>query len=95
MRRPANVSGSSQGAPTSSNGFVVPRPSETLGTDSSGSATARGYVPFGRVDSPGAAPQATGAAGCPPDQPMAQAGEYTVVGRNGAIVSAPTALRLE
>ena len=35
------------------------------------------------------------AAGCPPDQPMAQAGEYTVVGRNGAIVSAPTALRLE
>lgn len=35
------------------------------------------------------------ASGCPPDQPMAQAGEYTVVGRNGAIVSAPTALRLE
>lgn len=35
------------------------------------------------------------AAGCPPDQPMAQAGEYTVVGRNGAILSAPTALRLE
>lgn len=34
-------------------------------------------------------------AGCPPDQPMAQAGEYTVVGRNGAILSAPTALRLE
>ena len=34
-------------------------------------------------------------AGCPPDQPMADAGEYTVVGRNGAIVSAPTALRLE
>jgi len=35
------------------------------------------------------------AAGCPPDQPMAQAGEYTVLGRNGAILSAPTALRLE
>jgi hypothetical protein len=35
------------------------------------------------------------AAGCPPDQPMAQAGEYTVVGRNGAITSAPTAMRLE
>lgn len=35
------------------------------------------------------------AAGCPPDQPMAQAGEYTVLGRNAAIVSAPTALRLE
>lgn len=34
-------------------------------------------------------------AGCPPDQPMAQAGEYTVVGRNGALESAPTALRLE
>jgi hypothetical protein len=34
-------------------------------------------------------------AGCPPDQPMAEAGEYTVIGRNGAIVSAPTALRLE
>jgi len=34
-------------------------------------------------------------AGCPPDQPMAQAGEYTVVGRNGEIFSAPTALRLE
>ena len=35
------------------------------------------------------------AAGCPPDQPMAQAGEYTVVGRNGAVLGAPTALRLE
>lgn len=35
------------------------------------------------------------AAGCPPNQPMAQAGEYTVVGRNSAIVSAPTAMRLE
>lgn len=35
------------------------------------------------------------AAGCPPDQPMAQAGEYTVIGRNGALESAPTALRLE
>lgn len=34
-------------------------------------------------------------AGCPPDQPMAEAGEYTVVGRNGNILSAPTALRLE
>ena len=35
------------------------------------------------------------AAGCPPNQPMAQAGEYTVVGRNSAILSAPSAMRLE
>jgi hypothetical protein len=34
-------------------------------------------------------------AGCPPDQPLADAGEYTVVGRNGDLLSAPTALRLE
>lgn len=33
--------------------------------------------------------------GCPPDMPMAEAGEYTVLGRNGEIVSAPSALRLE
>jgi len=33
--------------------------------------------------------------GCPPDMPMAEAGEYTVLGRNGQIVSAPSALRLE
>jgi hypothetical protein len=35
------------------------------------------------------------AAGCPPNQPMAQAGEYTVVGRNSAVLSAPSAMRLE
>ncbi|MFM8772849.1 MAG: hypothetical protein ACKOFP_03250 [Actinomycetota bacterium] len=34
-------------------------------------------------------------AGCPPDMPMAEAGEYTVIGRNGEITSAPSALRLE
>lgn len=33
--------------------------------------------------------------GCPPDMPMADAGEYTVTGRNGALTSAPSALRLE
>ena len=35
------------------------------------------------------------AAGCPPNQPMAQAGEYSVVGRNSDVVSAPSAMRLE
>ena len=34
-------------------------------------------------------------AGCPPDQPMAEAGEYSIIGRNGEVVSAPSALRLE
>ncbi len=34
-------------------------------------------------------------AGCPPDMPMADAGEYTVNGRNGDLYSAPSALRLE
>ena len=34
-------------------------------------------------------------AGCPPQQPMADAGEYTVVGRNSNVQSAPTGLRLE
>jgi len=34
-------------------------------------------------------------AGCPADMPMAEAGEYTVIGRNGEITSAPSALRLE
>jgi len=33
--------------------------------------------------------------GCPPDMPMADAGEYTVTGRNGDLYSAPSALRLE
>ena len=33
--------------------------------------------------------------GCPPDMPMADAGEYTVNGRNGDLYSAPSALRLE
>jgi len=33
--------------------------------------------------------------GCPPDMPMADAGEYTVTGRNGTLTSAPSALRLE
>ena len=33
--------------------------------------------------------------GCAPDQPMAEAGEYSVVGRNGEVVSAPSGLRLE
>jgi len=37
----------------------------------------------------------TSAAGCPPDQPLLDAGEYTVVGRNGTIESLPTAIRLE
>lgn len=35
------------------------------------------------------------AAGCPSDQPLVEAGEYSIVGRNGAVVSAPTGLRLE
>lgn len=33
--------------------------------------------------------------GCPSDMPMAEAGEYTVTGRNGDLASAPSALRLE
>lgn len=33
--------------------------------------------------------------GCPSDQPLVEAGEYTVVGRNGTIESLPTAIRLE
>lgn len=37
----------------------------------------------------------TSAAGCPSDQPLVEAGEYTVVGRNGTIESLPTAIRLE
>jgi hypothetical protein len=35
------------------------------------------------------------AVGCPPNQPMAQAGEYIVLGRNSDILSAPSAMRLE
>lgn len=34
-------------------------------------------------------------AGCPPDEPMADPGEYTIIGRNGNLESAPSALRLE
>lgn len=34
-------------------------------------------------------------AGCPPDQPMAEAGEYSIIGVNGNIESAPSGLRLE
>lgn len=34
-------------------------------------------------------------AGCPPDQPMVEAGEYSVVGRNGTVESVPSGLRLE
>lgn len=37
----------------------------------------------------------TSAAGCPSDQPLVEAGEYSIVGRNGEVFSAPTGLRLE
>jgi hypothetical protein len=33
--------------------------------------------------------------GCPPDMPLVEAGEYSVIGRNGALVSPPSALRME
>ena len=33
--------------------------------------------------------------GCPTDEPMAEAGEYSVIGVNGNIESAPSGLRLE
>ncbi len=33
--------------------------------------------------------------GCPVDQPIVGAGEYSVIGRNGDVVSAPSGLRLE
>ncbi|MFM9134912.1 MAG: hypothetical protein ACKOT0_05685, partial [bacterium] len=33
--------------------------------------------------------------GCPPEQPIVGAGEYSVIGRNGEAVSAPSGLRLE
>ena len=34
-------------------------------------------------------------AGCPVNEPMAEAGEYSIIGRNGNVESAPSALRLE
>lgn len=37
----------------------------------------------------------TSQAGCPPDQPIVEAGEYSVVGRNGDVESVPSGLRLE
>lgn len=37
----------------------------------------------------------TSAAGCPSDQPLVEAGEYVVVGRNGDVRSLPSGLRLE
>ena len=37
----------------------------------------------------------TSAAGCPSDQPLVEAGEYSVFGRNGTVVSLPSGLRLE
>lgn len=37
----------------------------------------------------------TSATGCPSDQPLVEAGEYQVVGRNGDLVSLPSGLRLE
>lgn len=37
----------------------------------------------------------TSQAGCPPDQPMVEAGEYQVVGRNGEVTSVPSGFRFE
>jgi len=37
----------------------------------------------------------TSATGCPSDQPLVEAGEYQVLGRNSDVVSLPSGLRLE
>lgn len=37
----------------------------------------------------------TSETGCPSDQPLVEAGEYQVVGRNGDLLSLPSGLRLE
>lgn len=37
----------------------------------------------------------TSSTGCPSDQPLVEAGEYQVVGRNGDVVGLPSGLRLE